>query len=319
LADRLRPNGTRDTTLRPNALLALTVAARPLLPATATQHVLRTTVQHLLFPWGMVSLDPADAAFHPTHEDRADTAAPRWHKDAAYHNGTVWGWNAGAVVDALTQAGAPALAWRLTQNLTQQILDAGVRGTMSELVDALPDAQGRPRPSGAWSQLWSVAEFTRVAFQDYLGFRPDVPARHLAFVPTLPPAWAPLRARLPFGDGEALDLAVTRADAVWTWQFRPRTHGRWRLSLDLLDAAGARQRVAFDLAQTPRTLRWDGRRAALDGAPLRSVRVQPAPPRALLDLDFAVPPPADAAFPVTRGRDVLQQRRLREAAAATKE
>ena len=319
LADRLRPNGTRDTTLRPNALLALTVAARPLLPATATQHVLRTTVQHLLFPWGMVSLDPADAAFHPTHEDRADTAAPRWHKDAAYHNGTVWGWNAGAAIDALTDAGVPDLAWRLTHNLGTQILQDGVRGTMSELVDALPDAQGRPRLSGAWSQLWSVAEFTRVAFQDYLGFRPDVPARRLDFVPALPPAWVPLRARLPFADGEWLDLSLTRAGEAWSWQLLPHTHGCWRMRFDLAQADGARRRVAFDLAQSPRTLRWDGRRATLDGVALRSVRVQMTPPLALRHLDFAVPPPAAAAFPVTRGRDVLQQRRLREAAAAAQE
>lgn len=77
--------------------------------------------------------------------------------------------------------------------------------------------------------------------------------------------------------------------------------------------------MEFDLAQTPRTLRWDGRRATLDGASLPAVRVRGAPPRALQTLQFAVPPAADTAFPVTRGRDVLQQRRLRDAAAATKE
>lgn len=225
LADRLRADGTRDTALRPNALLALTLAARPLLPPRAAAQVLRSSVAHLLFPWGIVSLDPADAAFHPTHEDRADPAAPRWHKDAAYHNGTVWGWNAGAVIDALTDAGVPDLAWRLTHNLGTQILQGGVRGTMSELVDALPDAQGRPRPSGAWSQLWSVAEFTRVAFRNYLGFRPDVPARRLDFVPSLPPGWAPLSARLAFGADETLDLAVTRAGEAWTWRLLPHTHG----------------------------------------------------------------------------------------------
>lgn len=307
MADHLRVDGTRDTRLRPNALLLASIPFAPFVPATIQADVLRRTVSALLFPYGIASLDPADPYFHPRHQDPA-----HYHKDAAYHNGTVWGWNAGFTVTALAAFGQQQLAWALSRNLADQILHLGTRGSMSELLDALPDAHGDPVPSGTYAQAWSVAEFARNAYQDYLGFRPDLLDGTLAFVPALPRAWTHVAARLPYGRDEALDLVVDRNGEAWRWRFAPLPATPRRVTLDLLAADGSRRRVAFALAGAARTLRWDGRRATLDGRPLAGVEVQPGVAARLGTLHFAAPPAfVPDRFPVLRGKDVLATAILR--------
>lgn len=307
MADHLRADGTRDTRLRPNALMLTSIPFAPFVPEAIQAAVLRRTVSALLFPYGIASLDPTDPYFHPRHQDPA-----HYHKDAAYHNGTVWGWNAGFTVAALAAFGQQELAWALSRNLADQILELGTRGSMSELLDALPDAHGDPVPSGTYAQAWSVAEFARNAYQDYLGFRPDLLDGTLAFVPALPRAWTHVAAHLPYGRDDALDVAIDRSGDAWSWRFAPISATPRRVTLDLLAADGSRHRVAFTLAGAARTLRWDGRRATLDGRPLASVEVRPGEAARLGTLHFAAPPAfVPDHFPVLRGKDVLATAILR--------
>ncbi|HEX7111457.1 MAG TPA: amylo-alpha-1,6-glucosidase [Mizugakiibacter sp.] len=307
MADHLRTDGTRDTRLRPNALMLTSIPFAPFVPEAIQAAVLRRTVSALLFPYGIASLDPADPYFHPHHQDPA-----HYHKDAAYHNGTVWGWNAGFTVTALAAFGQQELAWALSRNLAGQILALGTRGSMSELLDALPDAHGDPVPSGTYAQAWSVAEFARNAYQDYLGFRPDLLDGTLAFVPALPRAWTHVAARLPYGRDAALEVTIDRGGEAWTWRFAPSSTPSRKVTLDLLAADGSRHRVAFALAGAARTLRWDGRRATLDGRPLAGVEAQPGEAARLGTLHFATPPAfVPDRFPVLRGKDVLATAILR--------
>ncbi len=315
--DRVRADGRADPRLRPNALMLASIplsqdAEGRLLDAATEAALLRETANALLFAHGIASLDPAHPDFHPRHEDRAPGPdGPRHHKDAAYHNGTPWGWNAGFTVTALTRHGQQEHAWALSRELGRQILEDGVRGAMSELVDAAPGADGRPVPSGTFAQSWSVAEFARNAYQDYLGFRPDLTRDALAFVPAPPAAWREARARLPYGDGERLDLRLARGDdGAWTWTFAPIARPR-TLTLDLLDADGGRHRVAFAHAARAQALRWDGRAATLDGAALASTPVFPGQAAVIGTLRFATPPsPAEAddpaRWPALRRRDALR-------------
>lgn len=315
LADRLRADGSRDLARRPNVLLAISVPWDDYLPRDVQAHVLRDAVGHLLFPYGIASLAPEHPQFHPRHVDDA-----RHHKDAAYHNGTVWGWNAGFAVTALARHGHADLAWDLSRNLADQILHLGAMGTMSELLDALPGPDGRPVPSGTPSQSWSVAEFARNAFQDYVGFHPDLLRGELRVAPALPAAWTRFDARLPYGPeaaDEALRIAARR-DAAGGWSFRlalenastPRT-----VVFDSMDGEGAVRRVRLAvepervaiLAFDPATARLDGR--PLDAQPLRTST------RAITGtLRFRDVPPNDPQrYPMTRGRDVLRDLILREA------
>lgn len=176
-ADRLRPDDSQDLKVRPNQLMVLSLPFEDrLLPSELEAILLRDAIQGLLFPHGLVSLAPEDPYFHPIHENW-----DHYHKDAAYHNGTVWGWNAGFAISALVRFGYSDLAFRLAQNLSHQILEIGCLGTMSELMDGV-----RPTPSGTWSQAWSVAEFSRNAFQDFAGIKPNLLAEEIEFAPALP-------------------------------------------------------------------------------------------------------------------------------------
>jgi glycogen debranching enzyme len=196
MADCLLVDGTPDFRCRPNQLLTLTVPFRylsltPFISDEIADTVVRTCTQTLLFPYGICSLDQHDPYFHPFHEGVA-----KYHKDAAYHNGTIWGWNAGFTISALTRCGFTDLAWKLSKNLSHQILDIGCVGSMSETLNAWPGLPNRngaigeiPLPTGAWSQAWSVSEFVRNAFQDYLGLEPELLIGKVHVCPHLPTEW----------------------------------------------------------------------------------------------------------------------------------
>ncbi len=236
IADRITGDGLPDETIRPNQLMLITIpfgdpvllsptntcpsnSSSPsngcwlnsstlddrLVTTSVEAMILKNAVSTLLFPYGIVSLDPNHSDFHPFHDNR-----PEHHKDAAYHNGTIWGWNAGFTVSALIKFGQTELAYALTQNLADQILYQGTRGTMSELVDALPDKQGRLTLSGTFSQAWSVSEYARNGFQDYAGFQPNLLGKALVFRPAIPRAWEHFEGRFRFGTSGTVALHFER-------------------------------------------------------------------------------------------------------------
>ena len=252
LADRLAADGTPDFRNRPNALLAL-----GLLDDAAADLALRRAVRELLFPYGICSLAPSDPWFHPHHDGRAE-----YHKDAAYHNGTIWGWNAGFTISALVRHRQVELAARLAGNLAGQILTLGHRGTMSELVDAWPDKRGRPVPSGTWAQAWSTSEFTRNAARDFGGFRPLLLQDRVELSPALPAAWTKCSATFPFGRHESLLFNAVREKGreVFLLKFEgPRPPAQFHFTVTALG-----RRYAFDFAPKPAdtmTIVIDGRAA----------------------------------------------------------
>jgi glycogen debranching enzyme len=219
LVDRVSALDEPDLGLRPNALMLAWIHRELPVDEAILEATTRKLAEALLTPWGVVSLDPAHPDFHPRHENPA-----RWHKDAAYHNGTIWSWNAGFTVTALSRFGWQDHGWELTRELARQILEDGCVGTLAELVDAFPGADGRPVPSGTFSQAWSVSEFVRNAYQDYLGFQPDLPRGELRFRPAFPTAWTQVRAQLPYGqEGRALVVTVEVSDQgegrLQSWTF----------------------------------------------------------------------------------------------------
>jgi glycogen debranching enzyme len=199
LADRLEENDLADYSLRPNQLMTLTIPQSPLVAADIGQHMLRNCVKGLLFPWGICSLEQSHNDFHPYHDGRDE-----YHKDAAYHNGTIWGWNAGFTISALLKFKQTELAYQLSKNLAKQILTMGHLGTMSENLDAFQKDPNRLRETGTYSQAWSVSEYARNAQQDYLGFTPKLSQNHIIFRPKIPEQWQEFNARIPFGMGSAL-------------------------------------------------------------------------------------------------------------------
>ena len=138
-----------DSTIRPNQLIA---AATPdLLAPEEIRAVLRAT-EPLVTAVGVRSLSPDDPRYRGHH--RGDSAS----RDAAYHQGTIWPWLVGPLVDAHCadlDEPDPAAVY-VVQSLVAHLGEYGL-GSVSETFegDAPHAATGCP------FQAWSVAELIR--------------------------------------------------------------------------------------------------------------------------------------------------------------
>src|SRR6185436_18672569 len=105
----------------------------------------------LLTPAGLRSLAPSEQGYVGRYE-----GGPR-ERDAAYHQGTVWGWLLGPFALAHHRVyGDVAHSARLLEGFATH-LDERCLGTISEIFDA--DAPHAPR--GCFAQAWSVSETLR--------------------------------------------------------------------------------------------------------------------------------------------------------------
>jgi glycogen debranching enzyme len=154
--------GVNDPACRPNQLLAISLK-HPVLDPSRWERIVQVAEERLLTPVGLRSLAPG----HPDYKSRyyGDLRS----RDAAYHQGTVWGWLIGPFIDAWLKVHPHdrAGARRFVEGFHQQ-LDEGAIGTISEIFDAEPPYQQR----GCIAQAWSVAEVLR-AYQA----TKDAPAR----------------------------------------------------------------------------------------------------------------------------------------------
>ncbi len=195
LYDRISPDGVPDERLRPNQVLAVTVPWDDLLPEEQREEVVRTVRETCVLPHGVASLAPSDPYFHARHLD-----LEKYHFDEAYHNGDVWVWLTGPVVTAYLRQGLVGAAWEQTRVLTDLIYEEGAAGTLPELRNGVPPEVG-DNVAGAVSQAWSLAEYLRNFYQDYLGLEPDLLSGTLGFRPVLPKelSWVTAHARIGGG------------------------------------------------------------------------------------------------------------------------
>jgi len=156
LADVL--DGTRrDTAIRPNQIFAVSLPNSPL---TGDQQaaVVEVVRRELLTPVGLRTLARSDPGY------RGIYTGDQFHRDGAYHNGTVWPWLIGAFLEAYlkvnnrsTPAIAQAKEW--LSPLMNHMNDEGAIGQIAEIFDGDPPH----RPVGCPAQAWSIAEVLRVA------------------------------------------------------------------------------------------------------------------------------------------------------------
>ena len=127
----------------------------------------------LLTPVGLRSLAPG-------HRDyKAKYYGDLRSRDAAYHQGTVWGWLIGPYVDAWLSLYPEdrAGARRLLDGFAEHLSSACV-GSISEIFDAEPPYT----PRGCVAQAWSVAEVLRCLEKTRLAAATDVAAAGTARV-----------------------------------------------------------------------------------------------------------------------------------------
>src|SRR3954451_17300743 len=140
-----------DPACRPNQVFAISLDC-PVLDPARWKPVLDVVRAQLLTPVGLRSLAPG----HPDY--KAKYYGDLRSRDAAYHQGTVWGWLIGPFVDAWLKVYPEdrAGARRFVEGFHKQ-LDEGAIGTISEIFDAEPPYHQR----GCIAQAWSVAEALR--------------------------------------------------------------------------------------------------------------------------------------------------------------
>jgi len=140
-----------DPAIRPNQLFAISLD-HPVLDPSRWKPVLDKVAEQLLTPVGLRSLAPGHPDYKTTYDGDLRS------RDAAYHQGTVWGWLIGPYVDAYLRVSPSDLlgARRLLAGFEPHLREAGM-GAISEIFDA--EAPFHPR--GCIAQAWSVAEVLR--------------------------------------------------------------------------------------------------------------------------------------------------------------
>jgi predicted glycogen debranching enzyme len=143
--------GGNDPKCRPNQVFAISLP-HPVLARERWAPVMQVVRDRLLTPVGLRSLAPGD----PDYKSRyfGDLRA----RDAAYHEGTVWGWLVGPFVDAWLKVypddadGARRALLGFVPHLNEACI-----GSISEVFDAESPFTAR----GCIAQAWSVAELLR--------------------------------------------------------------------------------------------------------------------------------------------------------------
>ena len=144
-------DGADDNACRPNQIFAISLR-HPVLEESRWQPVLETVRERLLTPVGLRSLSREHADYKQRYF--GDLRA----RDAAYHQGTVWGWLMGPFIDAWLKvhpddrAGARRWLEAMMPHLDQSCI-----GSVSEVFDAEEPFNAR----GCIAQAWSVAEALR--------------------------------------------------------------------------------------------------------------------------------------------------------------
>lgn len=155
LYDRIT-EGVKDSAIRPNQLFALSLPF-PLLDQDQGKQLLQVVKAHLVTPHGLRSLSPTD------EEYQGHYGGDQYHRDAAYHQGTVWGWLIGPYLGSLlyvegeeNQVGERVL--KLMEPLLAHLESEGAIGQISEVFDG-----DRPyHHRGCYAQAWSIAELLRI-------------------------------------------------------------------------------------------------------------------------------------------------------------
>jgi predicted glycogen debranching enzyme len=143
--------GAADAACRPNQIFAISLD-HPVLDKERWPTVLDVVRTNLLTPVGLRSLAPS----HPDY--KSNYAGDLRARDAAYHQGTVWGWLIGPFVDAWLRVHPDQTeeARAFLGGLVAHLDEYGV-GTLAEIFDAKPPYT----PRGCIAQAWSVAELLR--------------------------------------------------------------------------------------------------------------------------------------------------------------
>ena len=153
-AGHWRPDGS----LRPNQIFAAALPDSPL-PDDLRRKVVEVVGHRLLTPFGLRTLPVDDHRYHGKY------LGDQFHRDKAYHQGTVWPWLFGIYTDAALFCAenigekSREIEKMLLTMLEKHLYNEGT-GFVSEVFDGENPAAGK----GAFAQAWSSAEIIRALY-----------------------------------------------------------------------------------------------------------------------------------------------------------
>ena len=150
----------KDASLRPNQVFVVSLPYS-LLTAEKEKAIINKVYEELYTPLGMRSLAPSDSEYI------GEYGGKRAIRDAAYHQGTTWGWLIGSFFEGYLKVNnyseaAKKNVLKMYQPFMEHLNNYGL-GNISEVFDG--DFPHEPR--GCYAQAWSVAELLRV-YTEYL-------------------------------------------------------------------------------------------------------------------------------------------------------
>ena len=153
-----------DDHIRPNQIYAVSLPFS-LLPEEQEKAVVALVEKELFVGCGLRSLAPDHPDYHGIY---CGALAKR---DAAYHQGTAWGFLLGGFFSAYMKVNhhsstAAENAVRMLEPVRKHLSDSGCIGSISEIFDG--DAPHNPR--GCYAQAWSVGEVLRCYCEDILPY-----------------------------------------------------------------------------------------------------------------------------------------------------
>lgn len=153
-----------DDHIRPNQIYAVSLPFS-LLPEEQEKAVVALVEKELFVGCGLRSLAPDHPDYHGIY---CGALAKR---DAAYHQGTAWGFLLGGFFSAYMKvnhhsSSAAENAIHMLEPVRKHLSDSGCIGSISEIFDG--DAPHNPR--GCYAQAWSVGEVLRCYCEDILPY-----------------------------------------------------------------------------------------------------------------------------------------------------
>ena len=153
-----------DDHIRPNQIYAVSLPFS-LLPEEQEKAVVALVEKELFVGCGLRSLAPDHPDYHGIY---CGVLAKR---DAAYHQGTAWGFLLGGFFSAYMKvnhhsSSAAENVIRMLEPVRKHLSDSGCIGSISEIFDG--DAPHNPR--GCYAQAWSVGEVLRCYCEDILPY-----------------------------------------------------------------------------------------------------------------------------------------------------
>jgi predicted glycogen debranching enzyme len=150
LNDVVYPGQRVDDSIRPNQLYAISLPYSPL-STKEGKRLLKAIAEHLYTDYGLRSLSPLDPQFKPVF------SGDQWHRDNAYHQGTVWSflWGEYALAYLSVHHYSPAAKKWVNKHVAMLrhhfYAEEGLHG-ISENFDGGQPKEGK----GCIQQAWSI-------------------------------------------------------------------------------------------------------------------------------------------------------------------